>query len=63
MQIIKNKLPINGDDFINVIKEIERDTGITYTVNIFEDKLEDLVTKGLIKKEKKRLFFNIYKEI
>ena len=62
MQIIKNKLPINGDDFINVIKEIERDTGITYTVNIFEDKLEDLVTKGLIKKEKTP-FFNIYKEI
>lgn len=61
MQIIKNKLPINGDDFINVIKEIERDTGITYTVNIFEDKLEDLVTKGLIKKEKTP-FFNIYKE-
>ncbi len=62
MQIIKNKLPINGDDFINVIKEIERDTGITYTVNIFEEKLEDLVTKGLIKKEKTP-FFNIYKEI
>ena len=35
--IIKNKLPINGDDFINIIQEIERDTGITYTINVFEE--------------------------
>lgn len=61
MQIIKNKLPINGDDFINVVKEIEKDMGITYTVSVFEEKLEALVDKGLLKKEKTP-FFNIYKE-
>ncbi|NMB08663.1 MAG: ATP-binding protein, partial [Tissierellia bacterium] len=58
--IIKNKLPINGDDFINIIQEIERDTGITYTINVFEEKLEDLVSKGKLKKEKTP-FYNVYK--
>ncbi|NMA86691.1 MAG: ATP-binding protein [Tissierellia bacterium] len=57
---IKNKLPINGDDFINVIKEIEKDTGITYTITAFEEKLEDLVSKGKLKKEKTP-FYNVYK--
>lgn len=61
INIIKDKLPINGDDFINVIKEIESDTGTTYTINTFEEKLEALVDKGLLKKEKTP-FFNIYKE-
>ncbi len=57
---IKNKLPINGDDFINIIKEIEQDTGITYTITAFEEKLEDLVSKGKLKKEKTP-FYNVYK--
>ena len=57
---IKNKLPINGDDFINIIKEIEKDTGITYTITAFEEKLEDLVSKGKLKKEKTP-FYNVYK--
>ena len=57
---IKDKLPINGNDFINVIKEIESDTRITYTINAFEEKLEALVDKGLLKKEKTP-FFNVYK--
>ena len=57
---IKNKLPINGDDFINIIKEIEQDTGITYTITVFEEKLEDLVSKGKLKKEKTP-FYNVYK--
>lgn len=61
IQIIKEKLPISGDDFINVIKEIENDTGITYNIDIFEEKLEDMVDKGILKKEKTP-FFNIYKE-
>ncbi len=61
IQIIKDKLPISGDDFINVIKEIENDTGITYNIDIFEEKLEDMVDKGILKKEKTP-FFNIYKE-
>jgi len=61
MDIIKDKLPINGDDFINVIKEIEAETGITYTIDAFEEKLEDLVEKGLLVKQKTP-FFNVYKE-
>ncbi|NMA86053.1 MAG: ATP-binding protein [Tissierellia bacterium] len=57
---IKNKLPINGDDFINLIQEIEKETGTTYTINAFEEKLQDLVSKGKLKKEKTP-FYNVYK--
>lgn len=60
-QIIKDKLPINGDDFINVIKEIESETGKTYTIGLFEEMLDNLVKKGLIIKEKTP-FFNVYKD-
>ena len=59
--IIKDKLPINGDDFINVIKEIEGETGRTYTIDSFEELLNNLVEKGYIIKEKTP-FFNVYKE-
>lgn len=61
LEIIVDKLPINGDDFINVIKEIESETGLTYPIGLFEEKLNDLVEKGLLKKEKTP-FFNIYKK-
>lgn len=60
LDIIKNKLPINGDDFINVIREIESETGLTYTIDVFEEKLDNLAEKGLITK-KKTPFFNMYK--
>ena len=40
LSIIKDKLPINGDDFINVIKEIESETGLTYPMSLFEEKLK-----------------------
>jgi DNA helicase HerA-like ATPase len=59
--MIKDKLPINGDDFINVIKEIESETGKTYTIGAFEEMLNNLVEKGYIIKEKTP-FFNVYKE-
>jgi len=59
--MIKNKLPINGDDFINVIKEIESETGKTYTIDSFEEMLNNLVEKGYLIKEETP-FFNIYKE-
>src|SRR5690606_18168861 len=59
--MIKDKLPINGDEFINVIKEIEAETGITYTIDSFEEMLNNLVEKGYIIKEKTP-FFNVYKE-
>lgn len=60
LEIIKDKLPINGDDFINVIKEIELETGLTYPLDLFEEKLNDLVDKGMIEKQKTP-FFNVYK--
>lgn len=60
LEIIKDKLPINGDDFINVIKEIESETGLTYPLDLFEEKLNDLVDKGMIEKQKTP-FFNVYK--
>jgi hypothetical protein len=59
--IIRDKLPINGDDFINVIKEIESETGKTYTIESFEEMLNSLVEKGYIIKEKTP-FFYVYKE-
>ncbi|MCF6462388.1 ATP-binding protein [Clostridium sp. Cult1] len=61
LQIIEDKLPINGDDFINIIKEIESETGLTYPIGLFEEKLNNLVDKGQLKKEKTP-FFNIYKK-
>lgn len=60
LNIIKDHLPINGDDFINVIKDIESETGLTYPINLFEEKLNNLVEKGKLKKEKTP-FFNVYK--
>ncbi|MBZ2175061.1 ATP-binding protein [Schnuerera sp. xch1] len=60
LEIIKDKLPINGDDFINVIKEIESETGLTYPLDLFEEKLNDLVDKGMIEKQKTP-FFNVYR--
>ncbi|GFN35725.1 ATP-binding protein [Tepidimicrobium xylanilyticum] len=59
LEIIEDKLPINGDDFINVVKEIEKETGKTYPITVFEEKLEGLVDKGLLKK-KQTPFFNIF---
>ncbi|MCF6464339.1 ATP-binding protein [Clostridium sp. Cult2] len=61
LNIIEGKLPINGNDFINVIKEIESETGLTYPLSLFEEKLNNLVEKGLLKKEKTP-FFNIYRK-
>ncbi|NLY67976.1 MAG: ATP-binding protein [Tissierellia bacterium] len=61
MDLIRDKLPINGDDFLNVIREIEKEAGITYTLDTFEEKLEDMVEKGFLIK-KKTPFFNVYDE-
>ncbi|HHV38234.1 MAG TPA: ATP-binding protein [Tepidimicrobium sp.] len=60
LELIEDKLPINGDDLINVIKEIEEDTGITYSFEFFKEKLDYLVDKGYIQKEKTP-FFDVYK--
>ncbi|NLJ78289.1 MAG: ATP-binding protein [Tissierellia bacterium] len=60
LEIIRDKLPINGDDLINVIKEIEEDAAITYSFEHFKKKLDYLVDKGYIQKEKTP-FFDIYK--
>ncbi len=58
---IKDKLPINEPDIINVIKEIEEDTGKTYTLDLFKEKLNKLVSMNKLKKED-TIFGTIYKE-
>ena len=60
-KLVKDKLPINGDSFMEIIKEIEKDHSITYKLEEFEEKLDYLVDKGYLKKEKTP-FFNQYLE-
>ena len=43
--IIENYLPINDIDFLETTKEIQKNTGIVYTVNQLENILEELVLK------------------
>lgn len=59
--LIKDKLPINGDSFMDLIMEIEKTENITYNLREFEEKLDYLVDKGLLQKEKTP-FFNRYTE-
>ena len=58
---IKDKLPINGTDIVNVIKEIEEDTGKTYTLDLFKEKLNKLASMNKIEKED-TMFGIVYKE-
>lgn len=60
LKTIKDKLPINSNDFLNMIKEVEAETQVTYTINAFEEKLDNLVEKELLKKEGSP-FGNVYK--
>ncbi|OLS02302.1 ATP-binding protein [Tissierella creatinophila] len=48
---IKEKLPINEGDLLDTAMELERDTGITYTIQSLEEKLNQMVQKGYIEKE------------
>lgn len=48
---IKEMLPILGEDLLDTILELERETGTTYTIDSLEEKLNQMVEKGYIKKE------------
>lgn len=51
MKIIVEKLPIMDTDLVNVIMEIEKESGITLTVDNLEIRLKQMVNKGHLKKE------------
>ena len=51
MNIIINKLPINDTDFIHVITDIEKESGITFTMDSLEDKLKQMVEKGKLNRK------------
>ncbi len=51
LNVIIGKLPINDADLLNVIVDIERETGITYTMTNLEERLKLMVEKNHIKKE------------
>ena len=48
---IKEKLPINEGDLLDTVMELEKDTGITYSIQSLEEKLSQMVEKGYIEKE------------
>lgn len=48
---IKEKLPINEGDLLDTVIELEKDTGITYTIQSLEEKLNQMVQKEYIKRE------------
>lgn len=50
-EIIFNKLPINDYELLNIITDIEKEVGITYTINAIEEKLKKMVQKSYILKE------------
>lgn len=49
---IKDKFPINDYDLINVVSEIEKETGTSYTLDFITKKLDILVDEGKIVKNK-----------
>lgn len=51
MDIIINKLPINDIDLIHVITDIEKESGITFSINSLEDKLKQMAEKQKIIRE------------
>ncbi|MGO1470103.1 MAG: ATP-binding protein [Tissierella sp.] len=58
---IKEVLPIIEDNLLDTIRELEKDTGITYTINDLKEKLNQMVQKGYIDKEE-TIFGYRYKE-
>lgn len=51
LNVIKSKLPINDTELLDIIMEIEKETGITFTLDSLEDRLKQMVEKEYIKKE------------
>lgn len=50
-EIILNKLPINDFELLNIITDIEKEVGITYTIDAIEEKLKKMVQKAYILRE------------
>ena len=51
MKIIVEKLPIMADDLLNLVMEIEKQEGITFTINNLESRLKQMLDKGYVEKE------------
>ncbi len=51
LNTIMSKLPINESDLLNIIVDIEKETGITYTIVQLEERLKQMVEKQHIQKE------------
>lgn len=51
LNTIMSKLPINESDLLNIIVDIEKETGITYTIVQLEERLKQMVEKKHIQKE------------
>ena len=62
MKIIVEKLPIMAEDLVNLLIEIEKEEGITFTMENLESRLKQMVDRGHIKIEE-TIFGNRYKNI
>lgn len=51
INIIKDKLPIFDSDLLGTIMEIEKEDGVTITVEALEEKLKQMEEKGYLEKE------------
>ena len=51
MNIIVEKLPINDTDLVHLIMEIEKEHNITLSMDNLEDRLKQMVSKGLLSKQ------------
>ena len=51
MRIIVEKLPINDTDLIHIMMEIEKEAGLTFTLENLENRLKQMVNKGLLSKQ------------
>ncbi|MDD2447210.1 MAG: ATP-binding protein [Tissierellia bacterium] len=49
--LIMNKLPINDIELVHVITDIEKEIHLTFTVELIEEKLKNMVRKGYITKK------------
>lgn len=51
LNIILSKLPINDTDLLHILGDIEREEGITYSLDVLESKLKQMADKRYISRE------------
>ena len=56
MKIISGKFPINDTELIHIIGEIEKEAGITMTIESLEGRLKQMVEKGASKKRRNHIW-------